>query len=245
MRRRKAFTLIELLVVVAIIALLVAILVPTMEEARHQAKVVVCSSNLHQIGVGMMTYASAWGEYPPSSSVDGSSVWDLTAPWPIFDNRQNLVDAVEGIPGYWVCPVRHSPEYPLEQNTANYPGPPGEFWPHFRNADWLPTTDYVPAFLFIDRARDGYGLSWDWSGSGNPDLDGDGVSDWPRRPGHANAAIVMDDNGGWPDVEWSLHSPEGGPYKDGNVLFGDAHVETRYEVQNCIIRVSPRNHLVY
>ncbi len=55
--------------VVAIIALLVSILVPTLEEARRQAKVVVCSSNLHQIGVGLMTYLTEWGQYPPPCSV--------------------------------------------------------------------------------------------------------------------------------------------------------------------------------
>ena len=156
---------------------------------------------------------------------------------------------MDGIPGYWMCPLRHSREYPLEQNTANYPGPPGEFWPHFKHADWWPSTDYVPAFLFLDAARDGYGLSWDWSGSGNPDLDGDGVSDWPRRPGDANAAILMDNNwttGDWRNVDWNAHTPgHWGPYKDGNVLFGDAHVETRYEVQNCIRRVSPPSYSVY
>jgi prepilin-type N-terminal cleavage/methylation domain-containing protein len=52
----RAFTLIELLVVVAIIALLVAILVPTLNRAREEAKKVVCLSNLHQIGVAVHCY---------------------------------------------------------------------------------------------------------------------------------------------------------------------------------------------
>jgi prepilin-type N-terminal cleavage/methylation domain-containing protein len=54
--RRPAFTLIELLVVVAIIALLVAILLPSLAKAREQARSAVCKSNIHQMGVGLTLY---------------------------------------------------------------------------------------------------------------------------------------------------------------------------------------------
>ena len=57
--RGRAFTLIELLVVVAIIALLVAILVPTLTEANRIAKMVVCSTHLKQIGLGINLYTIA------------------------------------------------------------------------------------------------------------------------------------------------------------------------------------------
>mgnify|MGYP001570426404 CR=1 FL=1 len=66
-RNRKGFTLIELLVVVAIIALLIAILLPSLQAARQHAKAVVCSSNEHNIGLAMANYMySSKGTYPAS-----------------------------------------------------------------------------------------------------------------------------------------------------------------------------------
>jgi prepilin-type N-terminal cleavage/methylation domain-containing protein len=61
----KGFTLIELLVVVSIIALLVSILLPALGKARAQAKRSVCASNLHQIGVATVAYATNNGGWLP------------------------------------------------------------------------------------------------------------------------------------------------------------------------------------
>jgi len=53
---RKAFTLIELLVVVAIITILIAILLPSLNKAREQSKTTVCMSNLRQLALATRVY---------------------------------------------------------------------------------------------------------------------------------------------------------------------------------------------
>lgn len=60
----RAFTLIELLVVLSIIALLIAILLPTLQSVCASARAVTCASHQRQIGVMFHVYASEFDAYP-------------------------------------------------------------------------------------------------------------------------------------------------------------------------------------
>src|SRR5207248_9797774 len=64
-QRDKGFTLVELLVVIGIIALLISILLPSLNRERETANRVKCGSNIRQIGQAILLYANEnKGNYP-------------------------------------------------------------------------------------------------------------------------------------------------------------------------------------
>jgi prepilin-type N-terminal cleavage/methylation domain-containing protein len=81
-RMRCGFTLIELLVVVAVIAVLMAILMPALQRVKHQARGVACQSNLKQWGLIFAMYADDHDSRLPGwLEADGPWPEVLTALW--------------------------------------------------------------------------------------------------------------------------------------------------------------------
>jgi prepilin-type N-terminal cleavage/methylation domain-containing protein/prepilin-type processing-associated H-X9-DG protein len=77
MLQRRGFTMIELLTVVAIIAILIALLLPAVQSARETARRVQCEKNLLQLGIAMGNYASTHHVFPPGVVNDKGPISNL------------------------------------------------------------------------------------------------------------------------------------------------------------------------
>ena len=124
-RTRPGFTLIELLVVIAIISLLVSILIPSLNRAKELTRRVICASNLHQMGVALMTYtADHRGKFPEGGRTGSAPYFQCfygrgwkNSLYPKYIQVPELCYCPT--PGYGPEPYYHYWEHAGDPNSAN------------------------------------------------------------------------------------------------------------------------------
>jgi prepilin-type N-terminal cleavage/methylation domain-containing protein/prepilin-type processing-associated H-X9-DG protein len=119
MKKKQSFTLIELLVVVAIIAVLVAMLLPALNTARRQGQSVVCQTNLRQLGMIFRFYAEDHNDFIASEAAQpgGCRWYDLLAAYPESQNRVKNRNI-------YVCPAQEATVRDLDGTPiTNYAQP--------------------------------------------------------------------------------------------------------------------------
>ncbi len=154
--KRGAFTLIELLVVVAIIAVLVAILLPALGRAREEARKMVCKSNLREIGLGELMYVQDENSMliPYKSP---NIYWFISLQPYLMGGGSSLIKFADVM----VCPSDWSSGGLMEKGARPYgvapypPGPPPGSWPvATRSYNHTDVWSYTKAYLRVKVPED-------------------------------------------------------------------------------------------
>jgi len=240
MKRTNAFTLIELLVVIAIIAILAAMLLPAMSNAKCQAKIVNCTSNYRQWGIACHIYATDNKDRFPQFDNPG-----LNNTWDVDQKMITELGPVGLTVPMWFCPTR-----PDQYNAG---------------VDWCkkniaPLGTHTMGNLddlvkYVTSAGYGFAVcfhAWWVPRVGNPGNPGAGhppnwpnglfpvpptmpadLDPWPSRPSDpvAPRQPILTDRSANQTSPDPLQAGEahrcGGRLKNTNLLFGDGRVETR------------------
>ncbi|TWT32963.1 DUF1559 domain-containing protein [Blastopirellula retiformator] len=130
--RRAGFTLVELLVVIAIIGVLIALLLPAVQQAREAARRMSCTNQLKQLGLALHNYHDTTKSFPYGSRGSGNQVGWHVAILPfieqgnLFDQMDMTVDFHAGVNAPFretrmepfLCPS--SPSEKADDNSAHF-----------------------------------------------------------------------------------------------------------------------------
>jgi len=228
--RKFGFTLIEFLVVIAIIAILAAILFPVFAKVREKARQTTCTSNLKQLGLGLVQYFQDNDEcYPAYARPSGNPSW-ADVDW------QVLIYPYTKAQGIYTCP---------DNTNTNWSenGDPAQGAINLTNG--APTK--IPAHYTANMAGwESGGGPWcfsDVKGNGN-DLNGIGLFGGCYSPGVTQAEVqspsstiavfeLRNNSVSLPNASWAGNTLFAGHTGMSDYLFADGHVKAMRPNATC------------
>ncbi len=182
--RRGGFTIIELLVVIAIIAILVALIMPAVQNARAAARRTECKNNLKQIGTAIHNFHTAEGHFPRLGRA--SSKKPALKSWAVL-----LLPYMEQLPAYEG--IKNDPAYALDEVIV-----PGYSCPDDESAYQIPgQLSYVANIGYVGRANTSVGF-WQKASLGNISVVTTNWHDVPTSDGGYEGGVF------WPDRDLRL-----------------------------------------
>ena len=219
----RGFTLIEILVCIAIMAILMSLILPAVERARHQAYITDCGNNLRQIGMYIQQYESDnKGEFPRTTYVPGAPLVAGTGssaldPFQAGGPQPN--DTTAGIfllmrtehlsPKILYCPYDDVFEFQTEKAD---PMTHSNFTNYKQSLGYSFANPYPDAAATAHgyRLKNGMGAEFALAADINPGIDA------------RDDVTVPQPNSPWVQQKKAISDSH---YKDGqNVLYGDGHI---------------------
>jgi prepilin-type N-terminal cleavage/methylation domain-containing protein/prepilin-type processing-associated H-X9-DG protein len=211
--RHSGFTLVELLVVIAIIAIIAALVLPSLAGAKASALSTACKGNLRQLGIAVTLYTQEHVNYPPSFYRDISVHPFITYGWPAYllphasSNTAIFRCPARGVDFAWPSgrsPLGYGFPFNIDPNTTRF-----SYGYNSRGTAAVGNNTSLGLQLDVAASRVANPADMIAIGDSNGDGHEDGLISFVR-----------------PFATSPVPFPPGSPHKQGaNIVFCDAHVE--------------------